>query len=456
MYYGNFRGLISVLFLVVAQCLSAQQDTTMSGIELQVKEDTINVFAMPGNTMKEVESVSYKLFSDQKWEELIDFCERSIKQGFDYYYIRVRLGTGYFKLKKYRKAIVHFEEALKFNGGDDYAMDFLHASYIFAERYNAAKWLSKSFSPSLAQSLRSKEFSSIDLISVEGGFKGADSSRLFKNPYFTSAGLGHSIERRVFLFHNLSYYRQNEYRFSVEQLQYYLKATLPLKNGFLLSGGAHVVHINSDIRSVEQSVSTYSYEVPGGPGIPGQPPPPPRTVSVTTVINTDKFTTHKTDNFIGAASLVKHFSTFDLSLGATSCSFDTTFQNQVDVGLTVYPLRNNRAYFGTLVYFHKEDQTQVQAALAPFASIYLTPKVNVTLNYFYNEGPNVSEAGGSLVSNSTDYTLHRAAISSFVRVNPVVWLYGTCGYEIKKHFTLGYHYNYYIFALGLRVTPQYK
>lgn len=440
--------ILSCLLAVVVSCASAQ--SRMGAFKEKAGADQSLLPKVVGEEVdfKTVETISYQLYLDNNWEQLTDYCEKAIKAGYDYYYIRVRSGIGYFELKQYRKAIEHFEKSLEFNSGDDYATSYLYACYLNTERYEDAKWLTKSFSPVLAESMRSKELSAIDVITFESGFKKPDSSRVFKNPFFTSVSLSHSLAKRVFLFHNLSFYKQNESRFTVDQLQYYLRGNIPLKKGFQLSAGFHYVRINTDVRTIEQTVSTYTYEVMG----PQNPPPPP--VTVVTVNNTDVIKNKQYNNCVGSVAVSKHFTYLDLSLGATAAKFDTIEQYQVNAGFTFYPLKNNRVSLGANAYLHYEHLTNL--AVAPYVSIYITPKINLAANYFYNEGPNLTEGNGYFISNSIDYTLHRMALTGSVKINTSLWLYGTYGYEIKKQLTLGYHYNYHIFALGLRIIPQFK
>jgi len=55
-------------------------------------------------SVAEVDSVSYSLYSSQKWEKLCQYGEQAIFKNIDFYYLRYRLGIAYYELQKYRAA----------------------------------------------------------------------------------------------------------------------------------------------------------------------------------------------------------------------------------------------------------------------------------------------------------------------------------------------------------------
>ncbi|MES2678819.1 MAG: tetratricopeptide repeat protein [Bacteroidota bacterium] len=441
----------------------AQEDTLVA----HESEDTVvtTIEDIPNNALTEtdlkgpmdahsVEKISYSLYLNKQWQQLSDYCERAIKMDFDYYYLRVRAGVAWFELGKYRRAVVHFKKALEFNQGDDFANSYLYYSYLYSERFEDAKWLTKSFSPALSTSLFARAPGPVDFVVAESGIKVPDSSRQFKNALFSHIGINHSITKRLFLFHGFTYFAQNEQRFSVRQFQYYLKATSPLKNGFLLSAGFHVVNANADVRNFVSSVKTNTYLVfPIGP--PGMPPPPPQVLTVTTTAVAEQVKATRAQNYVGAITLTRRTRLADYSIGATLGSFDTTKQVQLSAGINLYPFAHNKFSVGGTIYLHSEkDFKKKLLTLAPAVNIYLTNKIHLSVSYLYNEGPNISENTGSFVSNSVDYTPQRITFTTSVDIANGLWLYGTYTYEQKKHLAAGYKYDYNIFVVGIKVIPR--
>ena len=72
-----------------------------------ISQDTINSAT--------VEQKSYQLYLDKNWTELIKFGNKALDKGFDYYYLRLRIGIAYYEKKNYSIALGHFKNVLKFN-----------------------------------------------------------------------------------------------------------------------------------------------------------------------------------------------------------------------------------------------------------------------------------------------------------------------------------------------------
>ncbi len=439
--------------------LWAQEDTLTPAGQDQIRLMTPDSIMMPrpapvSEDLASPEQVSLALFIGKQWPQLAGFCEKTIRSGIDAYYLRVRGGIACFEMKQYRKAVAHLQKALRFNPGDDLAGSYLYYAYLYSERFEEAKWLSKRFSVGLSTTMNTRHISPVDFAFAETGIKQADSSHLFKNPIFSSVGISHSIGRRVFLFHSLSYYSQGEYRFYIQQFQYYLKATLPLANNWRLSAAGHLVNVDADLRNFEPVVNTFTYLTVGPPPPPGQPPPQPVVASITTTNYVEKMIRHQKLNSIGALALSKHMALADVFIGTTYAHLDTSVQYQLQAGFMLYPLKNNRLGLGATIYQHSEEPSNKQnTTVAPLVTAYITGKIHLAVAYLSNAGPNITENTGYFVSNSTDYTLSRLSATASFNVAKGLWLYGTGGYEQKKQLTDGFKYNYSIAAIGLKIIP---
>lgn len=462
MYYRQKYLILFFLLCLNARKMCAQTDSSLvpfpdslAGTPYQI-ENGLPAIAEPVTaSANSIEYTSYALYTEKNWKKLAAYCEQAFAKQVDYFYLRVRAGIAYFEMEQYRKAIVHLKKALAFNSGDDFTNTYLYYAYLYAERPEEAKKLTRSFGKALSETMRVGSMSPVDFVLLESGIKVPDSSRQFKNAFFTDVGIGHSIGKKIFLQHNFTYFEQGEERFGVKQIQYYLKATLPLKNDFLVSGGIHLVDVTANLRSYPATVVTNTLLFyPVGP--PGMPPPPAQVVSYTTNIYSEKITAQRSTNIVGALTISKQTLYADFSAGLTAASFDSTYQYQAATGLNIYPLKNNRLALGATVYAHVEDGGKVNIALAPVVSVYPTKRTHLSLAYLENTGPNISENTGSFVSNSIDYTGRRITATCSVRVAGGTWLYGTYGYEEKKHLQAGYRYDYNIFVAGIRIIPVFK
>ena len=140
---------------------------------------------------------TYLLYSQKKWDSLIQVGNHSIKSGVDYYYLRLRMGIAYYNKKNYRKAVQHLEKALKFNASDATAMEYLYYSYIYLNRQKEAGILSSKFNSSMENKLQTRKPSFLEKLYIETG------------PTFSNNIEQNRIQRSFIEFNNNTYKEQD-------------------------------------------------------------------------------------------------------------------------------------------------------------------------------------------------------------------------------------------------------
>ncbi len=128
---------------------------------------SVEVVAQKALNFKRVDSATYALYNAKRWDELLKEGNRGIKNGIDYYYLRMRMGIARFKQEKPFFAATHFEKALKFSKNDPTALSYLYSTYLWQNNKGKAARLSTGFSPALKNKLHveNKIFQSIDVSS---------------------------------------------------------------------------------------------------------------------------------------------------------------------------------------------------------------------------------------------------------------------------------------------------
>ncbi|PKP22223.1 MAG: hypothetical protein CVU05_04785 [Bacteroidetes bacterium HGW-Bacteroidetes-21] len=91
-------------------------------------------------TFTQVDVSTYKAWEEARWRDLIDTSEIAIDQGIDYFYLRLRTGIAYQKLKRDRKAMIHFAKALEFNSGDPLAKQYYISACVNSGDFHTAAW----------------------------------------------------------------------------------------------------------------------------------------------------------------------------------------------------------------------------------------------------------------------------------------------------------------------------
>ena len=434
---NGFKNYITLLFFLVA-------------ISNGIAQDSLNSAS--------VEQKSYQLYVDKNWSELIKFGNIAIHNGFDYYYLQLRVGIAYYEKKNYSLAESHFKSALKFNTDDELSLEYLYYCYLFNGRNEDARMLSKQFNPSLADKIGTSTQSKIGFILIEGGTKITDSieyynkgknrkPNYFKPPAYFQIGLNHYINNRISLFHAATYFNQETFLGKTTQLQYFIKTTIPVKNNWLIAPSVHVVNTKNTFMSVATSTMFAPYPG-GGPPPPGSPPPP--VITKTTAVNETKKATYYVGS-LAAQKIIKKF-TFGIGSTVSNIADKTQFINSAFVSYAV--LGNSKLVLGCGGYVHTKDNYKISyAAATPFIYVQPTKRLSMKLSYLMNSGANIIEDNGYLVNNSADLTLSRYSALLNLTLNKHLSLYGLYQLEYKHEAVQSFNYRYNVIVAGLKITP---
>ena len=65
------------------------------------------------STSQNFEKETFKLYSQKNWPELIQVSKKAIKEGSDYFYLRMRLAIAFYERQNYHRALIHFKQSLQ-------------------------------------------------------------------------------------------------------------------------------------------------------------------------------------------------------------------------------------------------------------------------------------------------------------------------------------------------------
>lgn len=394
-----------------------------------------------------IEQKSYQLYVDKNWSELIKYGNTAIDNGYDYFYLRMRIGIAFYEKKNYSLAESHFRKALTFNSADELAQEYLYYCYFLNGRYNESRMLSKNFNKELSQKIGTNQLKPIDFILIEAGTKISDSlsyydvnkkanSNYFDPAIYFQAGLGHYIKNRVSLFHAFTYFNQKSFSGTTRQIQYYLKAAIPVKNNWLISPAFHYINLNYTTESTLPPL-------PPGPGHMGPPAKPQTTTTVTA-----------SNYFVGSLAVQKTIKKFTLGLGSTVSNMSDITQ-YLHSGFIAYSiLGNSKLIIGCTDYLHTIDSySTLNNSIVPF--IYVQPVNGLSLkaSYLLNNGNNIIEDNGYLVNNSPDLTKSRWSFLVNLNLSKHLSVYGLYQLENKTESYQSFNYKYNVIVAGLKITP---
>ncbi|RPA69512.1 hypothetical protein EF405_06910 [Cyclobacteriaceae bacterium YHN15] len=313
-------------------------------------------------SLPQVDALTYQLFQQKAWDELIKEGNKAIQNGMDYYYLRVRMGIAFYEKTNYHEAIRHLEKARKMNNNEAYLQEYLYYAYLFDGRNAEARLIAREFSPEMKKKTQTEQIPFIGKIDLAYNYTGQSGPAVFdrftsdvpieidgaqfipdKHHYYYM-GLGLDIAPRFSLYQGYSYLQVDHLlysQFAGEQFldgnyssnlhQYYAAGNFLLSKGLSLLGGIHFI----------RRIFPVTTEIITGP--PGRP------VATLTTSNVGE------NDLVWFLSLYKRFN--KVSLGATYYrgSLSNFTQNQGDAKLIYYPFGNLNLYTQSTFSYHLQD-----------------------------------------------------------------------------------------------------
>ena len=395
---------------------------------------SVRLFSQDTLNSKIVEEKSYKLYTEKKWNELIEFGNLALEKGFDYYYLRMRLGIAYYEKKNYRSAQSHFFKALSFNSNDDTAMEYIYYCYLYSWQYDAARKFSKNFSPSLIKKFSSIKSSAIDFLMLEIGVKSTTQQDLSNGNYFLPAA-GFHLGKKISFFSAATLFNQNGTRQNLNQKQFFLSASIPVKKSWNISPAFHYID------------RTISFNRPPLPPNyqPWMPPPPQAPPSSTA------------NYFVSSLEVKKSISYLDIALGSAISNIDSIKQAQGNLSLSYFPFGNNNLFFTSTGYAQKESvSSDLKYAFSQSISVMFFSKIIISANYLTNQAHHLNEMNAYLVNNSQDLTSSRITLMGNFILSSRLSFYLLYQSENKirndKQNNIITNYSYNNFIGGLKFT----
>lgn len=133
------------------------------------------------------EVLTYRLYTEQKWDSLLATGEQAIGEGWDYFYIRLRTGIAAFELQRYARATRHLEKAWGFNSYDEFTISLLIKSYLYSGQPDKARRFQKNLPSDNSSRAANRLFK--PLIYLETGPAFSDHSSRFDQHRQTGDGL---------------------------------------------------------------------------------------------------------------------------------------------------------------------------------------------------------------------------------------------------------------------------
>jgi len=351
----------------------------------------------------EVDKVSYELYMQGKWTELIDYAKEVRRQDIDFFYLQARTGIAYYNLKKYRTASEWFLKAWESDQSFEWLQEYLYYSLLWAGRASEANKLAGSFSSAMQDKIGFAN-SKITRVGVEVGYSfnpdfealtaaphgqqagvGQDYGEAFylKNYHFESFDFSHRITPGISVNHNLTYVglnrdqqidwgSANSFSMKTNQFQYYLNPHFVLGKKLNVSPSISAIWGNYDLflggftgnqmKMFYNASSSFS-------------------------------------DFVFSTSAWSHFGSFSSGAEINLANISNQNFTQLSAWFTVYPLSNLNFYLTPRVYFKSDEESGFGYNTFGFSGGAQLGPIHFYGQYLNGEMENFIEAGGYVVSN---------------------------------------------------------
>lgn len=369
----------------------------------------------------EVDTTTYGYYSRKQWNELIDAGNKYLKYGYDYYYLRMRIGTAHYELKNFIRAADHFSRALRFSENDPAALTYLYYSYIQLNRRDAADRALGLLPEEEARKIHSGKLNFLEMVYLETGplissgksanshmnLDGVDDiygeiDHLIRDSYYNGVGL---VARLTpFMRLQLSYMNLFQGRtaqvmvgdsllfdkdHSLQQHQLYISPSFSFGRGFSVIPAFHYLDITFDQLHAQYVQETKSYLF-------------------------DMDTVHQKD-YLASLCLNKDLSLVSLSLTGTYARLNQFDHYQAEAALTFYPIGNLDFYSITAGrYIHgREDHF----LFTETAGLKISKSMWLEASATFGEAAEFFEKNGYIVYNLPEDLLFKWGSQAYYQIS---------------------------------------
>ncbi|HQM70638.1 MAG TPA: hypothetical protein PK521_15125 [Bacteroidales bacterium] len=360
-------------------------------------------------SFRQADSLTYALYNQKDWDQLVNKGKEAIKAGHDYYYMRMRLGIAYYEQHNYAQAVNHFTKALGFNAGDNVALEYLFYSYYFSGRYFQAWTIVQEMNPADRERILKESRIKKNSLTIESFYLKAGTEDITSDPainfanneggsqvvtkYFINNAvyLSHLTGKRTSYYHSFTnlikhnhlHYFDGFLRADLEdqrviQNQYYGRFNFFTSSGWIFSPSFHILSAGYPLLAISYSgmnYSTYTYD-------------------------------SRTNGFAGGFAITRTGGYASFSAEAVYSNLNKSKELQGTFGLTFYPSGNRNLYLGGSITAGSNpgaDSTKLRLVTGFIAGFSIKNHVWFEFSGAVGKMKNHTEQNGLIVYNGIDY-----------------------------------------------------
>ncbi len=370
---------------------------------------SLNGYSQITMSFRQADSLTYSLYNQKDWNQLVNKGKEAIKAGHDYYYMRMRLGIAYYELRNYALAANNFTKALEFNAGDHIASEYLFYSNYFSGRYFQAWTIVQEMNPADRERILKESRIKKNSLTVESFYLKAGTEDITSDPamnftnneggsqvvtkYFINNAvyLSHLTGKRTSYYHSFTnlikhnhlHYFDGLLRADLEdqrviQNQYYGRINFFTPSGWIFSPSFHILSAGYPLSAISYSgmnYSTFTYD-------------------------------SKTNGFAGGFAITRTGGYVSFSAEAVYSILNKSKELQGMFGLTFYPAGNRNLYLGGSITAGSNpgaDSTELRLVTSFIAGFSIKNHVWFEFSGAVGKMKNHTEQNGLIVYNGIDY-----------------------------------------------------
>ncbi len=287
------------------------------------------------------DSLTYTLYEKGNYRELKAAGNDALHYGYDYYYLRMRLGIAAYEQKHYRTAASHFAKASTFYN-NNLVKEYSYYSNLWGGNTITAREVASTMPDSLRKRLKISNSAllsadaDVGYLSLNGSypddvsFPKEEGFQIIPGTFTTTdIEISHKAGKRVVLTHQFTYLHRSSKKYAYDagyqfidstyktnQYQYYLGSTIVFGKNRILNVGGHVAAVNYPFFIKEDNPDSLVYR------------------------STSKWAT----DYLVSTSLLKNFNRFSLEAEMVVMRMTGKWVYQPSAIVRLYPFANLNFY----------------------------------------------------------------------------------------------------------------
>lgn len=363
-------------------------------------------------------TLTYNQYLAENWNDLILTSREALDQGYDSYYIQMRLGIAYYSKGKYIRVGKQFRKALEYNPQSVAANEYMYYKMLYTDREKEAHTyyeIDDEYEPKFVSD-----------IYFEAGMKVSDEKANPRNLRYGLLSLKHDLSTKVSFFHAYQYLERD-----------YISDDVIVFSGSQYGGGTQY---GSAQLKTSQSEYYASLNILSGRGF---------YISPAYHFQRVLFEGFKYSNYILSLGMEKTLGITKLYASGSYSRIDDLNQSQFGVGLTIYPLANQNLYLDNRIIRQKESE-EWRSQFKQKLGFRLSKQIWLEGWYAYGDMRYFSEQNAFIVFNSPNIINYRygGGLTWLIKKST---LYLNVIKEQKEEYETGTPFSYLDFIIGLNI-----